>query len=329
MKITLTQDQQNVLEKFKRGENLLVLGDSGTGKSTVIFHIVETAKATGRKVAVTATTGIAAQLIGGRTIHKLLKYYPGMNYNNVFYEEKVGFIEDFDVIIVDEISMMGRCFTDYFYNCLMHVDHPIQLIFSGDFFQLPPVRDTYAFTSPFWNSFRLKPCALHQVIRQQDKEFVHNINLLKYGDKRCLEYLLSHSNPYPLNGQISICATRQDAESINRAALESLGGAPHAYLADYEGEVSDSDISAEKCLILKPGTRVMSLINGRHYSNGSLGTVIDLDTTSVKVLAFCGAQRTPMRFRADAMQSITDAPKRGFQVTVLAESLQCNASLPA
>ena len=45
--------------------------------------------------------------------------------------------------------------------------------------------------------------------------------------------------------------------------------------------------------------------------------------------AFCGAQRTPMRFRADAMQSITDAPKRGFQVTVLAESLQCNASLPA
>lgn len=136
MNITLTQDQQNVLEKFKRGENLLILGDSGTGKSTVIFHIVETAKATGRKVAVTATTGIAAQLIGGRTIRKLLKYYPGMNYNNVFYEEKVGFLEDVDVIIVDEISMMGRCFTDYFYNCLMHVDHPIQLIFSGDFFQL-------------------------------------------------------------------------------------------------------------------------------------------------------------------------------------------------
>ena len=51
--------------------------------------------------------------------------------------------------------------------------------------------------------------------------------------------------------------------------------------------------------------------------------------TGLRTSAFCGAQRTPMRFRADAMQSITDAPKRGFQVTVLAESLQCNASLPA
>ena len=284
MNITLTQDQQNILVKFKKGENLLVLGDSGTGKSTLISHIVETAKTTGRKAAVTATTGIAAQLIGGRTIHKLLRYYPRMDYECVSYDEKTEYIEDVDLIIVDEISMMGRHFTDYFYKCLRHVNHPIQLVFFGDFFQLPPVRDTYAFTSPFWDSFRLQPCALHQVIRQQDAEFVHNITLLKYGDKRCLKYLLSHSNPFPLKGQISICATRQDAEAINRAALESLGGAPQAFLADYEGEVADSDISAEKCLELKPGMRAMSLINGSHYSNGSLGTVIDLDATSVKVL---------------------------------------------
>lgn len=219
MSIILTQDQQAVLDKFNIGENLLILGDSGTGKSVVISHIVETAKATGRKVAVTATTGIAAQLIGGRTIHRLLKYYPGMNYDNVIYDDKVEHLEDVDVIIVDEISMMGRCFTGYFYKCLSHVDHPIQLVFVGDFFQLPPVRDSYAFTSPYWDLFDLHPCALHKVIRQQDAEFVHNINMLKYGDKHCLEYLLSHSNPYPLNGQISICATRQDAESINRAAL--------------------------------------------------------------------------------------------------------------
>ena len=61
----------------------------------------------------------------------------------------------------------------------------------------------------------------------------------------------------------------------------------------------------------------------------SRGADTGMRSPSGKTAAFCGAQRTPMRFRADAMRSITDAPKRGFQVTVLAESLQCNASLPA
>ena len=46
--------------------------------------------------------------------------------------------------------------------------------------------------------------------------------------------------------------------------------------------------------------------------------------------AFCGAERTPMRFRADAMRNITDAPKRSKKLlNFSAESLLCNASSPA
>ena len=284
MNIALTHDQQNVLEKFKQGDNLLVLGDSGTGKSTVISHIVETTKATGRKVAVTATTGIAAQLIGGRTIHKLLRYYPGMNYDNIIYDDKVDHLEDVDVIIVDELSMMGRCFTDYFYHCLHHVDHHIQLVFVGDFFQLPPVKDNYAFTSPYWDMLHFTPCILTEVVRQDDEEFIHNINLLKYGDKRCLDYLLSYSNPNSIDGQISICATRRDARNLNELALEELSGTPQPYIASYNGTISFSDLQIEECLLVKIGMRVMSVINGCGYCNGSLGTVTNLDESSVEVL---------------------------------------------
>lgn len=46
--------------------------------------------------------------------------------------------------------------------------------------------------------------------------------------------------------------------------------------------------------------------------------------------AFCGAERTPRRFRADAMQNITDALKRSKKLlNFLAGSLLCNASSPA
>ena len=38
-------------------------------------------------------------------------------------------------------------------------------------------------------------------------------------------------------------------------------------------------------------------------------------TTACQISAFCGAERTPMRFRADAMRNITDAPKRSKNVT--------------
>ena len=46
--------------------------------------------------------------------------------------------------------------------------------------------------------------------------------------------------------------------------------------------------------------------------------------------AFCGARRTLMRFRADAMQSITDAPKRSILLfSSSAGLLLYSASSPA
>ena len=125
---------------------------------------------------------------------------------------------------------------------------------------------------------------LTEVVRQNETDFILNINLLKYGDRRCLDYLLSHSSPVPLVGQISICATRNDAQHINRTELEKLSGAPQIYMAEHEGIVAESGLRTEECLVIKNGMRVMSVMNGNGYSNGSLGTVIDLDTESVRVM---------------------------------------------
>lgn len=285
-----TTGQHHALTVFNSGENILLLGDPGTGKSTLISAIVSQAKSKGKKIARTASTGIAAQLIGGRTIHSLLKAYPRMKQKNINYAEKANSLEGIDVLIIDEVSMIGRSFIDYLYNCLSHAGHHIQLVLVGDFFQLPPVNDGYAFTALSWNLLHLVPCILTEVIRQKDADFIHNINLLKYGDKHCLDYLLPHSSPVPLFGQISICATRSDAHHINRTELQKLSGAPYIYMADYEGSISESELRIEECLVLKNKMRVMSVINGIGYSNGSLGTVINLDSDSVEVLFDNGAE---------------------------------------
>ena len=280
----LTEGQKHALQVFNSGENILLLGDPGTGKSALISAIVEEAASNGKNVARTASTGIAAQLINGRTIHSLLKAYPRMNLNHIDYDKKTTNLENIDVLIIDEISMIGSSFIEYLYKCLAHTGHRIQLVLVGDFFQLPPVKDSYAFTSPYWNMLYLTPCILTEVVRQKDREFIQNITLLKYGDRSCLPYLLSHSSPLPLAGQISVCARKGDAQQINKMALEMLFGAPQIYTANYNGTVSFSDLQIEKYLIVKIGMRVMSVINGYGYSNGSLGTVTNLDTNSVEVL---------------------------------------------
>ena len=203
----LTNGQKNALHEFNSGKNILLLGDPGTGKSTLISAIVENAVATGKKVVRTASTGIAAQLIGGRTIHSLLKAFPGMSTNNIDYDSKAKNLVGIDVLIIDEISMLGKTFIDYLYQCLLHTDHHIQLVLVGDFFQLPPVNDGYAFTSICWRLLHLVPCMLTEVVRQNETDFILNINLLKYGDRRCLDYLIIPGlRPTPAAVQRSLTA---------------------------------------------------------------------------------------------------------------------------
>lgn len=280
----LTNGQQHALEMFSSGKNLLLLGDSGTGKSTLVSAIVKEAQAKGKKVAMTASTGIAAQLIGGRTVHSLLRAYPGMSLNGIDYAKKVVGLEDISVLIIDEISMIGSSFIEYLYNCLNCAGHHIQLVVVGDFFQLPPVKDAYAFTSSYWKALDLTPCILTEIIRQKDADFIHNIRLLQYGDKSCLDYLLSHSSPTAFADQISICAKRRDAWLINKTELDKLDGPPQIYTANYEGQISESDLRVEKSFIAKKGMRVMCVVNGPTFSNGSLGTITSLGRDSVQVL---------------------------------------------
>ncbi|KAJ8310830.1 hypothetical protein KUTeg_012695 [Tegillarca granosa] len=62
-------DNKLILDQAIKGHSVIILGQSGTGKSTLSKQIAKEISVKGRNVACTATTGIASLNIGGRTIH--------------------------------------------------------------------------------------------------------------------------------------------------------------------------------------------------------------------------------------------------------------------
>lgn len=63
--------QRKCLTTAQEGHNLLITGQAGTGKTKIIKTIIATLKQQGKKVMVTAPTGLAANLYeGGCTIHR-------------------------------------------------------------------------------------------------------------------------------------------------------------------------------------------------------------------------------------------------------------------
>lgn len=291
MGITFTNDQSKGFEIFDAGKSLFLTGDSGTGKTALVKAMIEKAQSEGRGIAVTASTGLAASLLpGGRTIHSLLQTYPCMDLYNADFKEKAKNLEDIDLLIIDEISMIGKRFIPYLYNCLQAKEGKVQLVVVGDFFQLPPVKDDYAFKSPYWNYLDLEPCVLHEVVRQKDEKLICNLNRLKYGDAGCIPYFMSNSSPVPFQEQITICARAENARRINDMQLERLDGNAYTFTAQSEEGAFESEIPAEERLILKEGARVMATVNSKEYQNGSLGTVIDMNCDSVDVLFDSGRE---------------------------------------
>jgi ATP-dependent DNA helicase PIF1 len=175
----LSQEQQLVVEYVLQGKNIFFTGCAGTGKSTVLRTIIGMLPRFSTYV--TASTGIAAVNIGGITLHSwagigkgegsapdlakylCILYYSTYSISHILDGHHRTWWERCKVLIIDEISMIdAELFEklDFIGRVIRRTNKPfggIQLVVSGDFFQLPPVTNSledkpreFCFKSPKW-----------------------------------------------------------------------------------------------------------------------------------------------------------------------------------
>jgi ATP-dependent exoDNAse (exonuclease V) alpha subunit len=293
-------NQTLALSIMLSGESVFLTGPAGTGKTYVLKEFINLSRGSGKNVAVTATTGIAATHLGGSTIHSwsgigVHDFIPHGFFDHLSKTRRE-IIEKTDVLIIDEISMMH----DYRFDMIDEIarvvrrnDEPfggIQLIISGDFFQLPPVNrnnieggSQFAIMSNAWQQLDPVVCYLEDQFRQNDDKLLDILVALREGDIRRhhAESLMNRIGIDPENSVTELHTTNSDVDFINETMLAELPGDEISYARVETGSKNYVDtltksVLAPENLRLKIGAFVMAVKNSpdKKFANGSLGEVV-------------------------------------------------------
>lgn len=317
--------QNLALAIMNEGHNVFLTGPAGSGKTFVLNQFIKLAKHNGRHVSVTATTGLAASHLGGSTIHSWsgigIRDEIGAHFVDGLSKSRREIIEKTDVLIIDEISMMHDFRLDMIDNIARlvrkKVDVPfggIQVIMSGDFFQLPPVNRAEAQQGQFvvfskaWTELDPVICYLEEQHRQEDDDELSVIlDAMRARDIRRghAETLLSRVEIQPPADSIytELHTVNMDVDTQNQAKLEQLGGDEMIYSQTTTGSANyveslQRSVLAPADLRLKRGALVMAVKNAmdRKYHNGSLGTIVDFDpTTDYPIVEFLNGREVTMQ----------------------------------
>ena len=314
-------DQELALAILLSGRSALLTGAAGTGKTYLLNTFIAQARKRGKKVSVTATTGLAATHLGGNTIHSWSGIGVSDHLPNNFFERlsktRRDVISKTDVLIVDEISMLHDFRLDMIDKVLRTVrenDQPfggIQLVMSGDFFQLPPVNcpneqgGGFVVYSDAWQELQPAVLYLERQYRQNDEQLLEILTALRTGDvrRRHVEALLARAEVEPPDGDITELHTvNVDVDDINIQKLAELPGEERSYQQTTTGskiyvENLQRSVLAPENLVIKLGALVMAVKNSpqKLYANGSIGTVVDFEPlTEYPVVEFRDGRRVTM-----------------------------------
>lgn len=305
----LSPDQKVCWDELFEGTNLFVTARAGAGKSYLIRFVAEHFPGI---VLLTASTGIAANNVNGRTLHSTFLINP----NNPSPEEsaakllvipkKRSAIQKASLLIIDEISMVSDRLLNVVDDICRRVRRNpgapfggLQVAFFGDFLQLPPVfkgdslNDNICWDCRAWKEAEVKPMLITSNFRQAtDIPFYQFLSRLRYNQLTYEDIQTIWGRALPADDKsIRIFSTNSEVDVYNDSKYQKLPeDTEHRYVAQCEGDNKvtrnywkDSLIPEE--LLLRTGARVMycknkSLGGEQYLYNGSLGVVIDWEPSS-------------------------------------------------
>ena len=341
--VSLTACQQAALDLLKSGKNVFLTGDAGTGKSTLLDAWKR--KLNPKLVAVTASTGVAALLVGGRTVHSFFNIGKGEDdikdilRNRSNTSRSALAIRSIKTLIIDEVSMIGASIFDKIEAVARHdrnSDEPwggLQVVVVGDAGQLPPVNDDWCFMSDAWKRSKFAPALLRTQVRTEDREFAQILRDVRNGDvtDRVRALLKARTNPEPDDSWVRLLARRADVDQWNNRKLHALGTPIQSYTAvkdGHEGSLKslESAMPVPMTLQLAEGAYVMFRVNHPEglWANGTTGYVEKVAAYHV-VIRIADANGKPGDFSIGVQKHSFNI--KGWDGSVLAEIKQLPVQL--
>lgn len=317
--------QATALQILKLGHTTFLTGAAGAGKSYALREYIVYLKRHGIRYAVTASTGIASTHISGTTIHS----WSGIGIKQKLHaydldalEEKANLYKRWNetqVLIIDEVSMLHASFVDMLDRVGKHMrrnEKPfggLQVIFTGDFFQLPPVvrhgdeyenKEVFAFTSRAWKEAKPVVCYLTEQFRQDDDKLTSILNAIRSGEIEEDHYEMlrdSHERPHK-DDHIKLYTHNENVDEINMQAFNKMKGEVRSYHMVTKGKAQlvgsiKNNCLADEVLHLKIGAKVICIKNAqdRSYVNGSMGVVINFDNEGAPIIELTNGKKITVK----------------------------------
>ena len=326
-------DYEKYLEIFdilkNTNDNISVIASAGCGKSTllsVLNYAIED------NVVICASTGVASALLStsssdlyATTIHSTFKIKPQTIYSsNSFHKvdiETKAVIENMDVLVIDECSMINASLFDYLIGFMKYIRKGTlpRIILFSDICQLPPVipngddviskyfksqynGNVYFFNAHAYEDEHFRTFFLEKNYRQEkDETFKDLLNRIRVGkftdeDLKLLNSRVLKDEDEEINWEldnetsIRICSTNKEVDVYNKIKMDSLTSDEYVFKANMTESFRytdkfKSDLYPEEIRV-KIGCPIMithnDVGNNRMFVNGSMGILTSCDVENRK-----------------------------------------------
>ena len=345
---SLNEKQKLALDAMINGENIFITGPGGSGKSHVVNIFIQYFREQllddDQQLFVTSSTGLSSLLIHGITIHQ----YSGLgsaSKNLDFYVDRVKKNKNIrnrwrktKTLIIDEISMISEEFfekLDLLGQKIRRNQLPfggIQLILSGDFLQLPPVKSNgFCFESFSWDLSIDKTIYFDKIIRQKDKNLQKILNKVRVGViddevKKILDTCLNRKLENKHGIKPTLLFSRKDmVNEYNNEKLQELvelGKETKIYQSsfqfgkqvteesqDFLKDLINNQYSIDDHLTLTKGTQVMLNANNIYegLANGSRGIIIDFSNDGYPIVHFLNDVIVEIKYKDYKIEDNSDS----------------------